>query len=244
MTVTATGVSRSRLGWTLGTIAAALVAAALTAWWTERSEDRAMRANELTQARLVSKAINLSRVVSLSGTPEDVASPDYLRLKEQLTLVRQASPSCRFVYLMGRKADGTVFFYVDSEPAGSKDEATPGQVYGEAPERLSQVFASGTEVTVGPYTDRWGTWVSAFVPIASTQSGEVLAALGMDQDKRHWRAEIAARCAMPVGLVLVATLLAAMLIALRASHRRIQRKRAAPCSKAKRTVQGVVHEFT
>ena len=33
--------------------------------------------------------------------------------------------------VLGRRADGSVFFFVDSEPVGSEDESPAGQVYGE-----------------------------------------------------------------------------------------------------------------
>ncbi len=66
----------------------------------------------------------------------------------------------RFIYLMGQKPDGTVFFLIDSEPENCRDYSPPGQVYPEASSVVLNVFASGKETTAGPVTDRWGTWMS------------------------------------------------------------------------------------
>ncbi len=128
-----------------------------------------MCADLLQQARLAAE-LNLECIRALSGTAADLDKPEYQRLKGQLAAFRLANPQCRFVYLMGRKADGVVFFFVDSEPASSKDYSPPGQVYDEAPEGCRRVFATRTRTVAGPYTDRWGKWVSALVPIFDPQT--------------------------------------------------------------------------
>jgi len=199
-------------------LATVILAVRLTAC----SVDRDRREAHIGDARLVAQAINVARVRALSGSEADVHSPDYLRLKEQLSHVRAARTGCRFAYLVGKKPDGRLFIYVDSEPAGSKDESPPGQLYTEAPEPLHQVFATGQCAAYGPYTDRWGTWVSAFVPIRGPGAGEVLAVFGMDLDQRTWWAEVIRRSALLVGLVLLTALLSSLLLILRLSRRRIK----------------------
>ena len=132
-----------------------------------------------------------------------MGSPHYQRLKEQLAAVRSADPKCRFVYLMGRRPDGTIFFFVDSESAGSKDCSPPGQVFREAPAGTRQLFDTKAEVLEGPVGDRWGVWVSALTPLTDPRTGVVLALLGMDVDARTWSWEVAARAVLPVALLLV-----------------------------------------
>lgn len=188
---------------TAALLLAILVAAAFFAWWTIAGAYREMRADLLQQTRLVGQALNIEHVQSLSGTKADLDSPDYLRLKAQLAAIRSANPQCRFVYLMGRKADGVVFFFVDSEPAGSKDYSPPGQVYEEVTADYRRVFDSKSAAVEGPVTDRWGVWVSALVPMINPQTGAVVAVLGMDIDARAWKWDVTARAALPVGLMLV-----------------------------------------
>jgi PAS domain S-box-containing protein len=195
---------RAKASWPLfAQIGAVLIAGALFAWWMAARVDRELRADLLQQTRLVAQAVNVVRVQALSGTEADLDNPDYLRLKKQLAAVRSANPQCRFVYLMGRRADGAVFYFVDSESAGSKDYSPPGRVYDEASEEFRRIFDTKTEAVEGPITDHWDTWVSALVPLSDPQSGEILAVLRMDIDARTWKWEVAARAALPVGSVLV-----------------------------------------
>ena len=166
----------------VGLILAILPAGVLFAWWITARADCEKRADLLQQTRLVAQAVNIESIQSLSGTPADLDSPQYQLLKEQLSAVRSANPQCRFVYLLGRKADGTLFFFVDSEKAESKDYSPPGQVYSEAPEGCYRVFAGRTEFVEGPYTDRWGKWVSALIPILDPQT--IMYGLATPEDAR------------------------------------------------------------
>lgn len=172
-------------------------------WWMIARADHQLRAELQQQTRLMARVVNMDRIKALSGTEADMASPNYQALKEQLTAVRSANPQFRFAYLMGRKADGQVFFFVDSEPPGSADYSPPGQAYEEAPEGDRRAFETKSEVFEGPLTDRWGVWVSALVPLLDPDSGDVVAVLGVDVDARTWKWDVAARAALPVGLTLV-----------------------------------------
>ena len=104
--------------------------------------------------------------------------------------IRSGDTDIRFAYLLGQRPDGTVFFYVDSEPPDSADYSPPGQVYPEASAALKDTFSSGRETTEGPVTDRWGTWVSGFVPVTDTMTGKVIAVIGTDVDSRDWNIQI------------------------------------------------------
>jgi len=182
---------------------AILVAGALFAWWMAARADRELRADLLQQARLVTQGLDIGLVQALSGSGADLDKPGYLRLKKQLAAVRSANPQCRFLYLMGRKADGVVFFFVDSEPAGSKDYSPPGNVYDDASNELRNVFDTRVPFVEGPLPDEWGVWVSGLAPLTDPQTGAVVAVLGMDIDARDWKWNVAARAALPVGLMLV-----------------------------------------
>ena len=165
--------------------------------------DQSLRANLLQQTRLVAQAVEVKHVQALSGTQADLDSQDYRRLKEQLAAVRSANVHCRFLYILGRKPDGKVFFFVDSEPTDSKDYSPPGQLFDESSAELLQMFATQVAFVEGPVTDSWGTWISALVPMTDPQTGAVVAVLGMDVDVRLWKWEVAARVALPLGLLLV-----------------------------------------
>ena len=169
-----------------------------------------MREELLRDTRLAMQAIDYNRVKKLSGTEADLSSPEYLRLKDQFMAVRNASPKCRFLYLLGRRDDGKVFIYVDSEPAGSKDESPPGQIYEEISPEYLNAFDKKTGCTVGPVVDRWGTWVTSLAPLIDTSNGEPVAFVGMDVDARQWKWTAAREGLVPC---LVTLMLAAIILA-------------------------------
>jgi len=196
------GSSRKKL-FRLVLLTAILIFGGLLFWWLTVRADREMREDLLARTRLVAGAVNLELVRSLTGTGADLASPDYVRLKEQLAAVRAAETNYRFVYLMGRRADGALFFFVDSEPVNSEDYSPPGQVYEEVSEKFLRAFDTKTAFTEGPVTDHWGTWISAHVPLTDLQTNDLIAMLGMDFDAHGWKWEVAAHSALPAGLMLL-----------------------------------------
>ena len=188
---------------TTSLLAAIFITGAFLTCWTAKRTDYEMRENLLQQTQVTAQAIDLQHVFALSHTPKDLDSPDYQRLKEQLSAVRSANPLCRFLYLMDRKANGAIFFIADSEPVSSKDYSPPGQIYEEASNGTRRVFETGAATVEGPITDRWGTWVSAMVPLVDPRTGALIAVLGMDIDARDWKWDLAAKAALPIGLMLV-----------------------------------------
>jgi PAS domain S-box-containing protein len=199
-----------------------LAAGAMGIWWAVGRADREMRQELLTQTRMVAQALTLDQIKALTGSGDDLALPVYQKLKAKISRVKQANDKCRFVYLMGRKPDGKIVFFVDSEPAGSKDYSPPGQVFDEASEELRRLFDTQKELVEGPVTDRWGIWVSGLIPIIDPQNGNLVAVLGMDIDAHLWKWDVAGRAALPVGLIL------ALLIGITAVFAATRRVDAAP----------------
>ncbi|MCC6694315.1 MAG: PocR ligand-binding domain-containing protein [Candidatus Hydrogenedentes bacterium] len=157
-------------------------------------EDASQRAALLTQTRMLAQVLNAGRIASLHMDIRDLDLPDYLRLKEQLSLARSTNPTCRFLYLLGKRGTDVVIL-VDSEPPESKDYSPPGQVFTEVPDSIRAVFDTKKEIVVGPVRDRWGLWISAVVPIVVPESGEVLALFGMDMNAKEWQTHISAHAA-------------------------------------------------
>ncbi len=183
-------------------------------WWVAHKVDKDMRSDLLKQARISAKAINIERVSALTGSDRDIDSIHYHRLKIQLAQIRNAIRECRFLYLMGRHADGEVFFFVDSLPTDSKDYAPPGTIYEEISDSYLKTFDTKQENVVGPITDRWGTLITALIPIKNSHAGNLVAVLGMDIEAKDWNKEIFGRCLFPI----FATLLLTVLILLLASR--------------------------
>ena len=172
-------------GWQVLALCILIVGILLTVW-SAQEEDRSLRNDLLLKASIAQSAISPSEVASLSGTAADITSPEYRALKAQLEKIREADPEIRFAYLTGQRPDGTIILYADSEPPESEDYSPPGQVYTEAPPVLKTLFSNGEKASEGPYTDRWGTWVSGFIPVTDPATGKVIAIFGMDVDAHNW----------------------------------------------------------
>ena len=192
----------------LSVVAVIIFGAAITFWKTS-SEDARMRNELLVLTRTAAQSINPERLKRLQGSPADLESPDYLWIKNHLAEIRKGIPKCRFIYLIGRHTNGMVYFFVDSEPADSADYSPPGQLFYEADESTHHIFETKQEIVDGPTTDRWGTWVSGLIPLLDSETGELLAVLGMDVDSRDWRQRVIFYSVAPVSIaVLLAVLLA------------------------------------
>jgi len=208
--------------WGIVALVVVLGVGVVLTWRALQRADQELRGTLLQKARLVAGAMNVDRVRALLGSEADVEKAEYARLKSQFAAIKAGHGECRFIYLMGRSPRGEIFFFVDSEPADSKDCSPPGQVYGEASEGCRRVFDTGIPAVVGPTTDRWGTWVSAFVPVKDPQTGSLLSVLGMDIDARRWRGEVARAGVSPVLLTVVLVLI--LLAGMGLSMRRLQRR--------------------
>ena len=184
-----------------------IIAGVFLTIWTAQQQDQQLRTELLTKAKIATEIIDPAPLETLTGSSSDITSPDYQQLKAKMARIRAVDPSIRFTYLLGQGPEGT-FFYVDSEPADSPDYSPPGQVYTEVPARIVTVFSDKEPITEGPYTDRWGTWVSAIVPVTDRKTGRLVALFGMDVDARNWNTLIMS-ASMPT---FVATLLIVLLV--------------------------------
>jgi len=185
-----------------------LIAGVLLTIWSAQRLDQSMRTDLLTKTNIAKSGITVEQVTALNGSPADLVSPGYLSLKAQLERIRAADPDIRFVYLMSQRADGSIIFNADSEPPESADYSPPGQVYTEAPAAVMSAFATGARADEGPFTDRWGTWVSGFIPVTDPSTGHIIAVFGMDTDARDWNSAIF-RSSLPL---IIATLLIVLLV--------------------------------
>ena len=193
--------------WLIIAIFAIIVSGMVLTLWTVQQEENFLREELLTKTRLIQGSVSPGLVKVLQGTDADLVSPDYQALKDQMIQLRSTDPLIRFVYVLGQRPDGTVFFFIDSEPPDSEDYSPPGQMYPEASATLLNAFTTGVEATEGPDSDRWGTWVSGLVPITDPQTGEIIAVLGTDVDARDWTVQIIIASAPAVIAMLLLLLL-------------------------------------
>ena len=192
---------RGRVGFS-AVIMLILISGALITWRLIEYTTHQINTEMLVRTRMVANALNQEHIKTLTGTMDDIGTLGYQRIKTQLAGVRSSCEECRFLYLMGRKGDGTVFFYADSLPPDSEDYAPPGLVYEEVSDDFLLAFKSGKPMTVGPITDRWGTLMTSLVPIVDPKTGKLLALLGMDVEAAYWKWIVFLRSTPPFALTL------------------------------------------
>ena len=144
---------------------------------------------------------------SLDKTPSfdaaDSTNAEYQRLCEFFATCRSIV-GCRGVYLMKLEEDGIHFgpeSYSRSDP-----QASPlGELYHQPPDEILPIFGGQEASTAGPYTDEYGTFVSAFAAHV-THDGDRLV-LGMDIEASRWRARLRDALVTGISLVLLPVLI-------------------------------------
>lgn len=147
---------------------------------------------EMSQLMNISlAAINPDRIEHQSATISDTNAPDYIRLKDQfLRLGKIFSQSgVDSVYAMVKK-DNKVLFLVDSVTTTHPRYSAPGIEYKEPPKELNDVFENGKMVTVGPYTDEYGTFYTHLSPLRIFSDNRIVGALGLDMDVSYYNGRI------------------------------------------------------
>ena len=180
-----------------------LLLGVLFIFWAVRREDRQMRDELLQQTRILAQTIPLDQLKVLYGNRFDETKPEYRRLKEQLQAAVQVNPAWKWIYLMGCRKNGVVFFQMDSEAYDAPDPSPPGQTYDEASPVLHGVFDTRVSATEGPIPDRWGVWVSAFVPLVDPKTDQLITVVGIDIEAGTWRWKAARAGLVPLAFTLL-----------------------------------------
>lgn len=132
------------------------------------------------------------------GTPAD--DPGYLAMIETIKLWLRANPAAHDIYTMRKLPTGQNVFIVDSETDYNGDGKFEGEVekrteigeeYGETDAGLERAFVGEANFDVEPVTDRWGTWISSWVPLRDA-AGRVEGVLGVDFSAREFLQGMAA----------------------------------------------------
>ncbi len=161
-----------------------------------RKQENRKREALLEQGATAAAMIDPALVESLSGSAEDLKNPAYDMLKARLVATHKLVPKTRFVYLVARRPDAAggldrLVILADSEPPESPDYSPPGDDFQEAREEAFRALITGASPTMkGPYTDRWGSWVTPFCPIRDPVSGKTIACLSIDIPSKDWQRDL------------------------------------------------------
>ncbi len=112
--------------------------------------------------------------------PGDEETPEFIAIRDQLDVVREANPGVVYVYTV-RQVGDTVEFVVDAD-YGIDDGAAIGEVYtGVSPEMLAGFVEPSAESELS--TEEWGnvtaTIISGYAPIKDSK-GTIVGLVGVD----------------------------------------------------------------
>ncbi len=129
---------------------------------------------------------------------EQETSPEYLEQIAKLQSVKELFPGIRYIYTCILK-DGKVYFILDPTPpgilleGGVESKSHIMDVYVEAHEEVALYQALNEQrVTFNsePYTDRWGSFVSGYVPFYN-RNKEFIGVVAVDLDAKNYAAKMA-----------------------------------------------------
>ncbi len=124
-------------------------------------------------------------------------TPLYLKQIAKLDNVKKLFPNIHYVYTCIMK-DGDVYFILDPTPPGifENNVETKSHImdkYDEAKNEpaIMEAFAKHHKTFLSkPYTDRWGSFISAYMPFYNSK-GEFAGIAGVDIDAKKYSAKIA-----------------------------------------------------
>lgn len=141
-----------------------------------------LRNSLMERATAIAHLLDRDRLIALLESPHDQTDPVVRAVEEQLTRAKQALPDVEQIYLYAMKGHDFVF-YVCSKSADPQVQIGPGELYaGDLSDADYALFNEARPFVAGPFTDRWGTWVSAAVPalLDARAHPPVRLALGVD----------------------------------------------------------------
>ncbi len=136
--------------------------------------------------------LNLARAAATVIDPEqhqafqvgEEQTEQYQRAIEPLAKIQATNPKIKFIYTFVRK-EGKIYFVLDATPPGDhdndgvEDKSYIGDEYSEANPYAHLVFTTGQAQITDIVTDRWGSFISAYVPLRDS-GGKVIGAVGVD----------------------------------------------------------------
>jgi len=162
-----------------------------------------LQLHERLKSVVVSSALLLREVpLGELQTEADINKPSYALAIQKLNIIRAQNAGVRFAYVLRPTVEPTIFTFVadadslypfdpfdlnsDSKIDDADTLAPPGTPYDVSDIANIHTALRQVVITDEPYTDQWGTYMSAFAPVRGT-NGDILGVLGIDMDISQYR---------------------------------------------------------
>lgn len=188
--------------WLITAIISVLCCGWLLTMIISNSVDRSQKEDLKLTAEAIASGIGIENIKKLSGTISDMKTSDYRFIQEYLREFEGTVKDIRWFYLT-KIRDGKIYFLLDSTQDNKPEYALPGTVYSDAPVDLYGAFRDGKPVICGPYTDKWGSFISAFIPLIDPETKRVYTVLGCDINSDRWSQMISLSRLQPIIITLL-----------------------------------------
>lgn len=181
----------SKFAVTYFAFAAVIIAACVLMLYAifSRAEFAHIRQNAIAIATVAEQRVDV-KTHELLRDPDQHGSPAYLAIQSELQDIVESNPDVSSIYtLRPGRAPGQWTFVIDSQETEDADRdavleeeekgAPLGEIYEDAccPDLRAGLFGPSADREVTE--DKWGAWVSAYVPLLN-DSGEAVGVLGVD----------------------------------------------------------------
>ncbi len=176
--------------------------------WRGRFTEDGVSQKYLEYASDVAKSVPPDEILALSFTGEDAARPEYTFIRAQFIAYAKYMGDIRGIFSMALR-DTSIVFGPETYDTNSPMASLPGQRYVVPPASLKTEFTTAQPDVVGPYTDEYGTFVTAYAPVISRQTNRVILIIGIDLPAGDWHAAVGAARRVSILLTLILSALVA-----------------------------------
>jgi len=188
-----------------GMIALLLIGGFLTANWRGGMADKEQRQRLQYQASAIARMIDPESVETLSFTRQDQQNTYYQTLRRQMSAYARLM-GVRSLYSQALR-NGYIVFGPESLSPDDPWASLPGTIYQQPPKGNLAVFTQKTPVTLGPYRDEYGTFITACAPVFDIETGHVLMLICIDIEVSAWQAVITRERLAPILFTLLTIVL-------------------------------------
>jgi len=164
--------------------------------------ERAFQEKITAFAETAAKAINPRRLQQLTGTPADRDTPDYVRLREQLNLIKPYCGRGCDVHLIIQRG-GRFLHAIDVVPEGMPPHH-PG--IDPSSQAIRETYQTGATSTVRLIGSSRNDILGVAVALADPSAGKIEGVLKLTLDAAVWRRQLAQYRMIPIACVMAASL--------------------------------------
>lgn len=193
------------------------VAAAATVGYSAHEN---YKQTNIERTKSIAEALPTSELSKLKDEKVVGAEHKYTEVRERLQRIKQSDDDIRTIYITAER-DNQIFYVTDSENKSDDDLAQAGDKYQNPSLGLFQTFQTQKTYFGGPWTDKYGTWMSAATPLFDQKTGIFIGVLSIDSPAQSYFYDIGLRMLVPIFITITASILLWKIDNVRRKHEEI-----------------------